>query len=307
VEKHYNEASTELKQLIAAYPDDPEVLHPVAILALQQNDLVTAEREMRHLLDLNYVDNGLVRYYLGQIAEETSRYDEARKWYSQVVVGEHYINARSRLANLFARDNHFEEARKVLHDSVAHTVQDRTQLVLAESRLLKQAQRQQEAFDLLENALDKQPSQPDLLYDSAMLAERLRRYDILETRLRKLIQLQPDNPQPYNALGFSFAERNQKLNEAKQLIEEALKRSPEDPYILDSMGWVLYRLKDFPGALDYLQRAYRQQADGEIAAHLGEVLWSLDRRDDALHTWRDAAKSNPDNEVLRDVIQRFAH
>lgn len=304
-EKRYSEARNELQQLLASFPDDTEVIYPAAILALQQNDLVTAEKQLRLLLDLEFADRNIVRYYLGQIADESNRPAEARDWYEQVTPGEHYLNARGRLATQLARDGKLDEARRALRSSHTSNIQERTLITLAEARLLRQAQRSEEAYELLNNALDKQPNQPDLLYDSAMLAERLKHFDVFEQRLRKLIKMQADNPQAYNALGYSFAERNIKLDEARKLIEAALQRAPEDPYILDSMGWVLYRLKDYAGALEHLERAYRQQPDAEIAAHLGEVLWQLGRHDDAQRTWNEAKKSSPGSEVLDEVMHKF--
>lgn len=304
-EKRYGDAREQLRQLLLSYPEDPDVLYPAAILALQQNDLVSAERELRHLLELEFADRNIVRYYLGQIADDAGRTAEARDWFDQVTPGEHYLNARGRMANQLARSGQIDAARALLRDSRTSSIQERTQLTLAEARLLRQAQRHQEAYDLLNAALDKQPNQPDLLYDSAIIAERLGLLDIFDKRMRKLIKLQPDNPQAYNALGYSYAERNIKLEEGRKLLEEALKRAPDDPFILDSMGWLLYRLKDYSAALDHLERAYRQQPDAEIAAHLGEVLWQLGRKDEARRTWQEAHKASPDNEVLGNVIQKF--
>ena len=140
----------------------------------------------------------------------------------------------------------------------------------------------------------------------ALMAEKLGRHDVLEVNLRKLIQLRPDHAHAYNALGYSLAERNQRLAEAEQLIFKALQLSPDDPFIIDSMGWVLYRKGDPAGALSHLQRAHSIRPDPEIAAHLGEVLWVLGRRDEARRTWQEAAQVHPGNEVLVEVIKRFA-
>ena len=128
----------------------------------------------------------------------------------------------------------------------------------------------------------------------------------MESRLRKLIELQPDSAQAYNALGYSYADRNIRLPEARQLIEKALQLAPNDPFILDSMGWVLYRQGDLEGALGYLQRAHSQRPDPEIAAHTGEVLWMLGRKEEARHTLREAQKKDPSSEILTEAIKRFA-
>jgi Flp pilus assembly protein TadD len=161
------------------------------------------------------------------------------------------------------------------------------------------------AFDLLDKLLAEQPEQPDLLYESALLAERIGRFDVLELRLRKLIELRPESSQALNALGYSYADRNVRLPEARDLIEKALKLAPEDNFILDSMGWVLYRQGDLSGALGYLERSYAQRDDPEVAAHLGEVLWALGRTEDARRTLRDAQQKHPDNEALAAVIKKL--
>ena len=183
---------------------------------------------------------------------------------------------------------------------------DRIQLLLAESQLLRDGGRTQEAYELLAGGLATQPEQSELLYESALLAEKLGRHEAMEASLRKLIRLKPEHAHAYNALGYSFAERNQRLEEAEQLVLKALQLSPDDPFIIDSMGWVLYRKGDNQGALAHLQRAFSIRPDPEIAAHLGEVLWALGRRDEAKRIWQEAAKAHPGNEVLAEVIKRFA-
>jgi Flp pilus assembly protein TadD len=159
---------------------------------------------------------------------------------------------------------------------------------------------------LLDQLLAGQPEQPDLLYETALLAERLGRIDVLESRLLKLIQLRPESAQAYNALGYSYADRNIRLTEARELIEKALKLAPDDSFILDSMGWVLFRQGDFSGALVQLERAYALRNDAEIAAHIGEVLWALGRKEDARRTLLEAQQKSPENEALMDAVKKFA-
>jgi Flp pilus assembly protein TadD len=158
---------------------------------------------------------------------------------------------------------------------------------------------------LLAAELTKQPENLDLLYDSAMAAEKLGKIDVVEANLHKLITLKPDHAQAYNALGYTLADRTDRLKEARQFIEKALKLSPEDPFILDSMGWVLFRSGSYKEALDYLQRAYTARPDPEIAAHIGEVLWVKGQQTEAEKVWRDASRENPDNELLQATMKRF--
>jgi len=171
--------------------------------------------------------------------------------------------------------------------------------------LLTQAKRDAEAYAILEETVKTLPNTPDLIYDYAMAAERMKKLDVMEHELRKLIKLKPDYAAAYNALGYSFADRNINLQEAYSLIEKALLLRPNDHYIMDSMGWVYYRMGSLDKALDYLQRAYQTQTDPEIAAHLGEVLWQQGKRDEAIKTWEEALQSHPDNQILLDTSKRF--
>lgn len=304
-DKRYAEARQHFERLLREYPNNPEVVYPVAILALQQNEVAFAETQLKHLLTLDFPDKSVAYFYLGQIADDSKRSNEAIAYYLQVGSGEHYLPAQVRSAHLLAVQGKLAEARQQLRNAPVKTPQERVQLTIAEAQLLREAKQTQEAFNLLDQALSAQPEQADLLYETALLAERLGRVDVLETHLRKLIALKPDSAQAYNALGYSYADRNLRLPEARELIEKALSLAPEDPFILDSMGWVLYRQGDFPGALAQLERAYAQRPDPEIAAHLGEVLWMLGRKDDARSTWREAQKKHPASEELAAAVKKF--
>ena len=193
-----------------------------------------------------------------------------------------------------------------LHGRNSDRPEERIQLQIAEAGLLREAKQTQAAFDLLDEALTAQPEQPDLLYETALLAEKLDLMEVMESRLRKLIELRPDSAQAYNALGYSYAERNIRLIEALALISKALRIAPNDPFILDSMGWVLYRQGDLPGALTYLEQAYALRDDPEVAAHMGEVLWTLGRVEDAQRTLHEAQKKHPTNEALTAAVKKFA-
>lgn len=305
-EKRYAEAKRHFDELLREFPNNPDIVYPVAILALQQNDATLAEAQLKHLLTLDFPDKSVAYFYLGQIADDGKRSDEALAYYAQVGAGEQYVPAQVRSAHLLAAQGKLDDARRLLREANAKTPQERVPLTIAEAQLMREAKQFQEAFDLLEHALGEQPEQPELLYESALLAEKLGQMDVLEKNLRKLIALRPESAQAYNALGYSLADRNLRLPEARELVDQALKLSPDDPFIRDSLGWVLYRQGDLPGALVQLERAYTQRPDPEIAAHLGEVLWMIGRKDDARRTWREAQKKNPANEVLAEAVKKFA-
>jgi len=305
-EKRYPEAKYQFEQLLVAYPNNPEVVYPVAILALQEKDRPLARAQLKHLLTLDVADKSTPNFYLGQLADEDKRSEEAIDYYRRVTPGENFLTAQLRIARLLADDGKLDLARSHLRDAAETNPAQSTPLIIGEAALLREAKQPAAALALLDQRLAVGPEQPDLLYESALLAEKLGRVEIAESRLRKLMALQPDNAQAYNALGYSFADRNINLPEARRLIEKALQLAPEDPFILDSLGWVMYRQGDLEGALAKLERAHTIRADPEIAAHIGEILWRLGRVDDAWRTFREALKKDPDNEVLSEAARKFA-
>ena len=304
-DKRYDEAREQFDRLLKIAPDNPEVVFPAAMLALQSKDMEQAEVRLRYFLTLPGANRNPALYYLAQIAEEGGRTAEAMSLYAGVESGEHYVPAQLRRARMLVDLGRFEEARWQLSSARAAKPEERIPLSIAEAGLLRDAKQPQAAFELLDGLLSKNPDQPDLLYETALLAEKLDQIELMEKRLRRLIELRPDSAQAYNALGYSLADRHQRLPEALHLIEKALSLSPEDYFILDSMGWVLFRLGQMTEALSYLERAFARHEDPEIAAHIGEVLWTLDRRDEARQLWLKMLKKHPSSEPLTDVLKRF--
>ena len=304
-EQKLPEAHAEFQRLLTEFPDNPDVVYAVGLLAFQLNDYPAARQSLERLLTMNFRDRNTLRLYLGQIAEEEKKLPDALRWYGEVTRGEQYLNAQLRYAQVLAKQGNLEGARSHLRQIGPANAQQKGQLVLAEAALLRDAKREREAFDLVAGALGEQPDNPDLLYDYAMLAEKIDRIDAMETSLRKLIVLRPDHAHAYNALGYSLADRNQRLPEAKQLIEKGLSLAPNDAFILDSMGWVFYRMGDNKTAIEYLRRAFAMRPDAEIAAHLGEVLWANGERVEAEKIWGDAMRQYPGNEVIASTIKRL--
>ena len=305
-EKRYDEARQHFNQLLKGFPNNPDVVYPVALLALQQNDLAVAETQFNHLLTLDIPDKSIAYYYLAQIAEEKGKLDEALGLYAKVGSGDQMVQARLRSAQILAGQGKLDEARKLLSEASTGSEEQSIQFAIAEAALLRKAKQPQAAFDLLDARLETQPDNAELLYETALLAERLDQLEIMERRLRRLIELQPEHGQAYNALGYSFADRGIRLPEARELIDKALALMPNDTFILDSLGWVQYRQGDLAGALATLERAYGMRDDPEIGAHLGEVLWAIGRKDDAQKLLRAAQKKHPDNEPLADAVKKFA-
>jgi tetratricopeptide (TPR) repeat protein len=309
-DKRYVEARREFRILLEQSAADPaksgDIVFAVAVLSLQLNDTQDAEKHLRRLVEIGHAEADKARFYLGQIAEDGKRWDEALKWFDAVGRGEHYLTARLHAANVMAKQGRLDAARQHLTASEAANPRERTQLLIGESQLLREAGRNADAHAALTAALAQQPDQPELLYEVALLAEKLGRVDELESRLRRLLEIKPDHAHAMNALGFSLADRNLRLDEARTLIERALELAPNDPFILDSKGWVLFRQGQSQAALDVLNQAYGIRADPEIAAHIGEVLWSLGRRDEARRTWDVARKEHPANEALAATIKRLS-
>jgi len=304
-EKRYDEARRHFDRLIKDNPDNPEVIYPVAMLALQQGDTSTGRTQLENLLKTDFHDKNTIHFFLGQLDQEQKQPEAALAHYRQVTAGEQYVPARSRAAQILMQQGKADEARDLLRNTRGNTPAERTQLVLAESQLLREAGRHNEAYIALDRALAAQPNDTELLYEAALTAERIGKTDILEIHLKHLLALKPDHAHALNAYGYSLAERNTRLPEAQELIAKALTLAPEDPFIMDSMGWVLYRQGKLPEALQTLEKAYRIKADPEIAAHLGEVLWMLERKDEARRILREAYKANPDNEVLAGTVKKF--
>src|SRR5712691_909240 len=305
LDKRFPEARKQFEALLAANPGNTDVIYAVGLLAYQLKDYPVAEENMKRLLGLGYRDPNGVRYLLGQIAEEQKAWPRAIEWYEQIVSGEQVVPARLRAASAIAKQGKLDEARAYLKRAAEDNPDQEVQLIVAEAQLLREANHSRDALELLGQALRKDPEQPDLLYDMALTAEKLERYEQMESNLRKLIEVQPEHAHAYNALGYSFAERNTRLPEARKLIEKALELSPEDYFIIDSLGWVQYPEGDFKGAAETLRRAYGGRPDAEIGAHLGEVLWMMGRRDEADRVWQEALKTAPDNEILLKTIKRL--
>ena len=304
-EKQYAEAMADYASALALNPNSIDTTYALAILSLQLNDRAQAEKYFTQLEGRDFGGKGLVDYQLGLLAHERKDDSAAMRYFAAVGKGDYYVSARAQLSLLLSRQGKKDEARKILAETEAVTAAERARLAIAEAQLLREAQQFEAALVVLEKALTAHPNEPDLLYDKAMVAERLKRNDVLDSTLARLIELRPDHPQAYNALGYSWADRNIRLEEARQLIAKALELAPQDPFILDSMGWVMFRLGQPKAALVHLEDAYRQRPDPEIAAHIGEVLWSLGRREEARKVWAEARKKFPDNEVLSAVIEKF--
>jgi len=309
-QKQYAAAKQEFPAILSTAQNEQDknladVTAIVGLLAYQGADYAEAENYFKQALMQDFKDTDQIYIYLGQTAEKQQQDQAAIAWYQKVPAGSRYLEAQLSLANVVARTQSTDKAIETLDKIEDLNTEQQIIVIQAQAGLLTKAKRNQEAFELLESAVKNLPNTPDLVYDYALAAERLHKFDLMESELRKAIEAKPDFAAAYNALGYSFADRNIRLNEAIKLIEKALSLSPNDHYMLDSLGWAHYRKGNLDKALKYLQQAYDINPDPEIAAHLGEVLWLKGQHDAAKKIWGEALTAHPDNEVLISTANKY--
>ena len=302
---HLDEARAEFTRLTKDFPRNAEVSFAAGLLSLQMGDAGAARDFLTQTLEYNPRDPDAVRYYLGQAAEQMKRSEAAAAHYAEVKTGNYLVPARARQAALLAQAGKLDEARALLKATHGENDAQNVRLIQAQAELLRDSKLYAAVFGVLSDGLKRYPDSADLLYDHAMAAEKLDKLDVLEADLRRVIVLRPNDAQAYNALGYTLADRTQRLAEAITLLDKALALAPDDPFILDSVGWAQYRSGNLARAQDYLERAYKVRSDPEIAAHLGEVLWVRGQRDEAGKLWQSSLQTHPQNEVLLETLHRL--
>jgi len=315
--QRYAEATTQLQLVTSEKPDYAEAWLIRGVLELQEGHPAVAERSLQQFVDRTLAQRnetprpqaqrGLTQAYLSlaQIAEQRKDFVQADVWLQRIDSQEDRLNAQLRRAALLARQGKLEDARQLIRSQPEVSPADGRLKISAEAQLLRDSKRYPAAYELLAQAVSTNPGDFDLTYDLAMVAEKLGKLDEMEQLLRSVIAGKPDDPHAYNALGYSLAERSIRLVEAKQLILKALDYAPGDPFISDSLGWVEFRSGNLAEAQRILETAFKARPDAEIAAHLGEVLWNLGQRDQALSTWKQGLEINAENETLLETLKRL--
>ncbi len=307
------EARAEFETLLTQNPKDLTTLYALGLLSAQMGDLPSAEKYLSGYISAldglrdRERDSSQALLVLAQIAEERKDIPVALKWLEMVdpASESNYVSAAIKRAQLLLASGRVDEARTALHQADVEGEDERTRLIVAEAQLLRDAGQLDDAMKVIADALASRQDSVDLLYEHAMLAEKAGQLDLMERELRRIIQVAPDNQHAYNALGYALADRNLRLDEAYQLIRKASDLAPQDPYIMDSLGWVEFRLGRYAQAEQTLRRAFEIKADAEIATHLGEVLWVQGREEEARQLWRDATEKDPKNTTLKDTLQRL--
>ena len=312
-QKHYAPARQQFLVLLKAEPDSLPTLYALGVLSMQIEDAPAAEAYFKQFLAVQEKrpveerDLSKVLMILSQIAEERRDLDSALAWLEKVEPGDEpaFFSAGIRRAQLLAQRGDVDGGRKLLATMQSEDAGEQARILLTDAQLLRDAGRGDSAYTVLENGVKRFPGSVDLLYDFALAAEKMQRLDVMEASLRRVIAQAPDNHHAYNALGYAFAEHNIRLPEAHALITQALVLAPGDPFIIDSMGWVEFRMGNLEQAEQLLRRAHALRSDPEIALHLGEVLWQKGDRDDAMTLWREAQAKDPGSAALKDMLARL--
>ncbi|MFV1997076.1 MAG: tetratricopeptide repeat protein [Acidiferrobacterales bacterium] len=302
--QQWEEARNQFVRVLRQRPKDTDVLYALGLLSLQTDRLEDANKYFQLAIEIN-PSNDQIRMYLGQTAERRKRYDEAEQWYLPISSKKLRLEARVRLAVVVAKRGDLEKGLRTLRSLIPVSDEQRVMLALAEEQILRDAKQYNAALAVLTRALKALPKHKDLLYARALVAEKLDNIALHERDLRLVLKLDPKNAHALNALGYTLADRTDRHQEALALIKQALELRPNDPFILDSMGWVHYRLGNSDDAVRFLRRALDIRADAEISAHLGEVLWTSGKQRQATRVWERALEKNPDNEVLNNAIKKF--
>ncbi|MFT7771709.1 tetratricopeptide repeat protein [Roseateles sp.] len=311
------DAAREFRQLTVATPDNPAPWLALGAIELELKHPTAAEDALREGLkrldtpaagtdaEIKARTDGRRQAWLmlSQAAEQRGDLKAAEAALQKV--DSSGLDVRYRRASLLARRGLLAEARKLLQPDADTSDADARALLLAEAQLMREQRDYAASLKVLKTATARFSGDPDLIYEQAMMTEKVGRFDEMESLLRKVIEIKPDYHHAYNALGYSLAERNQRLPEAKQLIEQALKLAPGEPFIVDSLGWVEFRLGNLAEATRLLRQAHAGRPDAEIAAHLGEVLWASGAQDEARRVLAEAARRDPDNEALRETLDRL--
>ena len=312
------EADAHVLRLTTSSPDYDEAWLVRGSLALQEKNLAEAQSALARFVQLRTGnkagnndtenDRGLAQAYflLADIAEQNQKPAEAERYLGMIEGSQDAVRVRSRLAGILARQGKLAEARALIRSAPETVAEDTRAKVSAEAQLLRDNRQFEAVYSFLQDALKGNPDDVDLRYDLAMAAEKLDKVDEMEALLHQVIAEKPDYYHAYNALGYSLADRKLRLPEARELVKKALEFAPNDPFILDSLGWVEFRSGNLKESAEILQSAYQSRQDAEIAAHLGEVLWNLGQQDKARSVWNDSLSQYPDNDTLLETIKRLS-
>ncbi len=303
----------QLQQLTKQHPEFAPGWLFLGLLQIDLSQTALAEQSLKQYIALAGqtpdpdLSGGLSEAYLAlsQIAQKQSQWSQADEWLAKIPPSADPLKVASRRAALLAQQGRKADGLKLLEDVRVNSPQEAKLKALAVSQWLKEDKQISAAFATIEKALAQFPADPELQSEMAMLCEKLGRYEQMESLLRGLMKLKPNDPHAFNALGYSLADRKIRLDEARELILKAIQLAPRDPFIQDSLGWLEYRVGNNQDALRILEAAFKERPDAEIAAHLGEVHWVMGNKEKASTIWREGLMLKSDNETLLETLKQF--
>jgi tetratricopeptide (TPR) repeat protein len=302
--RRMEDAREAFRDLHQRYPDDHALTLSLALLEQELNAHTHARNLLQSLINTRRYANE-AHFYLGKLAYAEQQPDEALAHFRQVNDGREFLPAQLRAAEIILQRDGLEAARTYLDGRRAEWPEKTVDLVRIEAELLAQNNDIQSAIDLIGQALQLQPDHIDLRYTRAMLAGQLDNLELLESDLRHVIAQKPDHAEALNALGYTLADRTERWEEAYPLIKKALALSPNNPAIIDSLGWVYFRMGEIDKARTLLEQAFELMPDHEIAAHLGELLWLSGETHEAREVWRQGLEQTPDSHFIEETLQRL--
>ena len=300
----YEAAGEVYQSIVAANPKDVESQIALALVHLQLNHDGKAEDIFKQLLDQPEWQNQ-ASFYLGKIEEKRGHTQKALAWFDKVNEGPLVFESAISAVSLLVKDKKFDEADSRLSLLLRQFPKQKIRIILMQAGLYGQQEQYEKAFKSLTDALAEQPDQKDLLYARALVAERLNKSEVLEADLKKILAKYPDDAEALNALGYSLLDSPDRYADAEKYLQHALQLQPNEAVIMDSFGWLRFKLGKLDQALSYLERAYAKQQESEIAAHLVEVLWALGRKEEARKIFNKAIKQTPEDEYLLDFQKRI--
>ncbi|WP_018149827.1 tetratricopeptide repeat protein [Leeia oryzae] len=303
-DKQYPAAKSAFMALRKDMPENPDIPYAIGVLAIQDADDKTAEAAFKDALQLGYGDTDTIYLMLGELTEKRGALNDAIEAY-QNVDGSSFAMAQLRIADILNSQNRFDEALANLDQASTQQPAMQNQFLGAKLVVLRKAKRYQAAYDLLTARLAIDKNNPGLLYERAMMADRLDKLDLLQKDLQSALKLDPNHAQSLNALGYTLADRLDKAAEGLPMIQRAVDQEPDNPAFIDSLGWAQYKLGKLTEAEASLRKAYSIDSDAEIAAHLGEVLWVTGKHEEALSIWHDAQSKEPERQEISATMKRL--
>ncbi|MDA9642630.1 hypothetical protein N9S84_00890 [Nitrosomonadales bacterium] len=307
--KKYDAAKKQFLKLVNSSLASPEISLTVALLAIELGDNILAEKYFMQSLSRNYPDPAQIYIYLSGIYDDRGDFDETATWLNKItsVNNKYYIDSRILMAKYIAKYESVDSAIQMLNKLKKERLSFNEKLIILRNKasLLLTEDRTQDVYDLMKTEEEEFKDSPEFKFDYAMLFEKMGNTLLMEQHLLAAIKLKPDYATAYNALGYSYADRGIKLPEAKRYIEIALSYEPNNHYIMDSMGWIHFKLGNLDIAKQFIKKAYAINKDPEIAAHLGEILWVQGKKEEAKDVWKDSLNRHPSNTVLIETTNRF--